>query len=105
MLPFARLFNIQIQIALMAEFHGALDYKPDECGFESHLRLREKFLGVFCKNILSFFLNSSFWKKKDSNPSTSKHKAHIASADLSQLQVEWRSFLNKYFEVKQNISS
>ena len=56
MLPFARLFNIEIQIALMAEFHGALD-KPDACGFESHLRPREKFLWIFCKNILSFFLN------------------------------------------------
>ena len=60
MLPFDRLFNNEIQIALMAEFHGALDYKPDECGFDSHLRPREKFLGIICKNMLSFFLNQSF---------------------------------------------
>ena len=57
MLPFARLFNIETQIALMAEFHGGLDYKPDESGFESHLRPREKFSGIFCTNIFSSFLN------------------------------------------------
>ena len=31
----------------MAEFHGALVYKPDECGFESYLGHGGAFLDIF----------------------------------------------------------
>ena len=37
MLPFVRQLNLGFYIALMAEFHEALVYKPDECGLESCL--------------------------------------------------------------------
>ena len=42
-------------IALMAEFDGMLVYRPEECGFESHLGHGEKFLEIFCKNIFVEF--------------------------------------------------
>ena len=36
-MPFVRQLSMKLSIALMAEFDGMLVYKPEECGFESHL--------------------------------------------------------------------